>query len=367
MRPAPPAYPGILKVRDLSPGDLESRGAETRLAIYAWMHFARAIDNRILELFRQGLIKGTVTGGQGNEAMIVPLALLADKTLDVVSFTHRGLGGHLIWSGHLCGHLNQYFANADSPTHAREGNIHHGDPANRSLPMISHLGSMCGPVLGVTDSQRRLGRSAVGFVFFGDGGSSTGDIHEALNLASLLSVPVVFVIENNGYAYSTPAAEQYRPGTELWQRAAGYGIEGLAYDGTDPEQSLRVFGEAIAKARASSRPILIEARTLRLRGHAAYDTCDYLPAGAAEAFAARDPLPRYRERVVESAGADRVLEIEAELHGLIEACVKLALAVDRPAPGTMEADVFAPAQPPRPWRPTAADPAAPTRAGAPEP
>ncbi|MEY4487843.1 MAG: hypothetical protein RIQ79_351, partial [Verrucomicrobiota bacterium] len=104
------------------------------------MFLSRTADNRILELFRQGLIRGTVTGGQGNEGLIIPLALLADKAIDVVSFTHRDLGGHLIWSGHLCDHLNQYCANAASPTLAREGNVHHGDPAHRSLPMISHLG-----------------------------------------------------------------------------------------------------------------------------------------------------------------------------------------------------------------------------------
>ena len=108
--------------------DLDQHPEESALRIYAWMRLARTADNRILELFRQGLIKGTVTGGQGNEWMVIPLALLADKAIDVVCFTHRGLGGHLIWGGHLCEHLNQYFANAHSPTRAREGNIHHGDP-----------------------------------------------------------------------------------------------------------------------------------------------------------------------------------------------------------------------------------------------
>ena len=188
-----PNPPALLGNRDLRASDLAGPSAESLLRIYAWMHLARTGDNRILELFRQGLIKGTVTGGQGNEGLIVPLALLADKSTDVISFTHRGFGGHLIWSGHLCDHLNQYFANADSPTRAREGNIHHGDPAARSLPMISHLGAMLSNVAGMTDSQRRLGRPAVGFAFFGDGGSSTGDIHETLNLASLLSLPVVFL------------------------------------------------------------------------------------------------------------------------------------------------------------------------------
>jgi 2-oxoisovalerate dehydrogenase E1 component len=350
--PTPPA----LLARDLRPDELEKNSPDALLRIFAWMHLARTADNRILDLFRQGLIRGTVTGGQGNEALTVPLALLADKAIDVVSWTHRALGGHLIWSGHLGEHLNQYFANAGSPTKAREGNIHHGDPAHRSLPMISHLGAMLSTVAGATDSQRRLGRPAVGFAFFGDGGSSTGDIHETLNLASLLSLPVVFVIENNGYAYSTPTCEQFAPGVELWRRAAGYGIEGLALDATDPENTARTLAAAIAKVRATSRPILIEAHTLRLRGHAAYDTCDYLLAGESDGFFARDPLPKFRARLVALLGAPRIEAVEAELNAFLEACVKLSLAVPRPNPAGMETDVFAPASAPLAWQ---AEPAAP--------
>jgi 2-oxoisovalerate dehydrogenase E1 component len=342
-----PKAPAILESRNLSPADLERNPKEAMLRIYAWMQLARAADNRILDLFRQGLIKGTVTGGQGNEWMIVPLALFADKAVDVASFTHRDLGGHLIWGGHLCEHLNQYFANAHSPTRAREGNIHHGDPANRSIPMISHLGAMCGPVLGVTDSQRRFGRSAVGFAFFGDGSSSTGDVHEAMNLATLLSLPIVFVIENNGYAYSTPTDEQFARGTELWRRAQAYGMEGLVIDCAEPEAGARALGAAIAKVRSTCRPVVVEARTLRLRGHAAYDTCDYLRPGESEQFAARDALPRIRNSLEASA----VDALDAEIGAFIEACVKVAMAVERPDPAGMEADLFAPPPPPFPWRP----------------
>lgn len=354
-----PTPPGILASRDLQAAELEQAPAEALLRLYAWMYLARVSDNRILELYRQGLIRGTVTGGQGNEALIVPLALLADKAMDVVSFTHRDAGGHLIWSGDLVTHLNQYFANAGSPTKAREGNIHHGDPANRSLPMISHLGAMLSAVAGTTDSQRRQGRPAVGFAFFGDGGSSTGDVHETLNLASLLSLPVLFVIENNRYAYSTPTSEQFAAGTELWRRAAGYGIEGFALDCTqDVGHVTRTLAAAIAKVRATSRPMLIEAGVLRLRGHAAYDTCDYLRPGENEEFLARDPLPRVRNDAVAAAGAARVEAVEAELAAFVEACIKTGLATPRPDPAGMEADVFAPPSPPLPWRPEPALPAA---------
>jgi 2-oxoisovalerate dehydrogenase E1 component len=347
-----PEPPGILEARDLRAADLDKDPAGTLLRIFAWMHLARATDNRILDLFRQGLVKGTVAGGQGNEGLCVPLALLADKATDVVCFTQRGLAGHLIWSGHLCRHLNQYFANAGSPTRAREGNIHRGDPPNRSLPMISHLGIMCSSVAGATDSQRRLGRKAVGFAFIGDGGTSTGDVHESLNLMSLLSLPVVFVIENNGYAYSTPVSEQFAAGTELWRRAAAYGMEGFALDATDVEDCTRKLDAAISRVRETGRPVLIEAHTLRLRGHAAYDTGTYLKPGESDSFFARDPLPRLRARLAGALGEERVASVEAELDGFLESCVGLSLPTPRPDPAGMESDLFAPPRQPFPWVPS---------------
>ena len=349
--PPPPA----LLTRSLSATELENNLSVALLRTYAWMQLARSADNRILDLFRQGLIKGTVTGGQGNEGLIVPLALLAEKATDVISFTHRGFGGHLVWSGHLCDHLNQYFANAESPTKAREGNIHHGDPSARSLPMISHLGAMLSNVVGATDSQRRLGRPAVGLAFFGDGSSSTGDVHETLNLASLLSLPVLFVIENNRYAYSTPITEQFAAGTDLWQRAAGYGIEGFALDVTvDVADTVRTLAAAIEQVRTTSRPLLIEAHTLRLRGHAAYDTCDYLKPGESDGFYARDTLPKLRAQLSAQLGATHLDSVDAELAAFLESCVQHSLATPRPTGdvAAMEADLFAPDSAPLPWIPS---------------
>ena len=348
-----PPTPGLFASRDLRPSELGQ--PEGLLRTYAWMQLARTADNRILDLFRQGLIKGTVTGGQGNEALIVPLALLADKALDVISFSHRGLGGHLVWSGHLGDHLCQYFANSGSPTKAREGNIHHGDPATRSLPMISHLGIMLSNVIGGTDSQRRLGRPAVGFAFFGDGSSSTGDIHESLNLAAVLSVPVVFVIENNKYAYSTPISEQF-VSSNLFERAKGYGIEGFALDCSDPGHVLQTLGAAIERARSSGRPLLIEAHTFRLRGHAAYDTCDYMKPGEAEAILAQDPLPKFRAKLAAAGHGARLDAIDAEVASFTEATIKASLALPPASPEGMLAEVYAPPAAPVAWLPVPAAP-----------
>lgn len=345
-----PELPEHLRRRDVRASDLAATDA-TLLTCYGWMHLARHADNRLLELFRQGIVKGTVTGGQGNEGLAVPLALLLDKQTDVVSWTHRDLAGHLIWSGHLVDHINQYLANAGSPTQAREGNIHHGDPANRSLPMISHLGAMVPTVVGGTDAQRRRGRRALGVAFFGDGSSSTGDVHEALNLASLLGVPVLFVIQNNQYAYSTPTHEQYH-GDSLVVRAAGYGMPGLTVDTRDTANTLRVLADAMEQVRRTARPALVEARTLRLRGHAAYDTCDYLPAGQAEAWAGIDALPTLRARLVQGGHAAAVPAIEAANNAYFEECLAVALAFPRPRSIVPVDDVFAPTRREVPWRAT---------------
>ena len=343
-----PIPPRLFERRDLRLSELGQ--TESLLLTYGWMQLARTGDNRILDLFRQGLIRGTVTGGQGNEALIVPLALLADKMIDVVSFSHRGFGGHLIWSGHFGDHLCQYLANSGSPTKAREGNIHHGDPRNRSLPMISHLGIMLSNVVGSTDSQRRLGRPAVGFAFFGDGSSSTGDTHESLNLASVISAPVIFVIENNRYAYSTPVSEQFASDS-LHERAKGYGMEGFAMDCSDPAQVLQTLGVAIDRARQTCRPILIEAHTFRLRGHAAYDTCDYMKPGEAEEILAHDPLPKFRAQLAAAGHGTRLDLIDAEVSDFIEATIKAAMALPPITAAGVADDVFAPSSTPMPWKP----------------
>ncbi|TVR52560.1 MAG: transketolase [Puniceicoccaceae bacterium] len=334
-----PVLPEHFARRDLRAGDLAD--VESALLLcYRWMHLSRVVDNRILELFRQGLMKGTVTGGQGNEGLIVPLALLMDKAIDCVSWTHRALAGHLIWSGHLVEHLNQYLANADSPTKAREGNVHHGDPANRSYPMISHLGSMPPNVVGATASQRWKGKPAIGVAFFGDGASSTGDIHEIMNLAAVFSVPVLFVVENNHYAYSTPVKEQFIV-DRLSRRAAGYGMEGMTLEVSDTGQVLEQLAPLVERIRESGRPFLLEAVTYRLRGHAAYDTCDYLPEGQTAAWEALDPYPRLRARLLEAGKEAEIREVEEAAKSFLDESLEIALGRPRPAAVVGREDVFA--------------------------
>ncbi len=332
-----PQTPEPLLERDLRPAS-SAPSDQDLLLTYRWMAYSRFVDVRILELFRQGKMKGTVTCSDGNEGIVAPLALMLDKEIDCVSWTHRGLPGHLIWSDHLGDHICQYLGNSGSPTKGREGNAHHGDPKNRSFPMISHLGKMCSNVMGGTDSQRRKGFDAIGVTFFGDGGSSTGEIHESLNLASVLDIPVIFVIENNKYAYSTPLHEQYAG--NLVDRAAGYGMKGIALDAKDLESNLSIFWDAVQETRSSGRPMLIETHSLRLRGHAGYDTCDYIDPNLVEKWIQDDCLPNFRTRLVEKGFEEELDKEDAYLKEFVDTTLSAAIKLPPSGPIGLIEDVY---------------------------
>lgn len=346
------AVADLLDQKNLSSGDLEEDNLFPALRLcYRWMYLSRAMDRRLMNLFRQGLVQGTMVGGDGNEGLIVPLTLLLNKELDVISFTHRDLAGKLIWSRPLVEHFCHYLANSGSPTQGREGNVHYGDPARRSYPMISHLGAMVSLVAGGVDSQRRAGHQAIGVALFGDGGSSTGDIHETMNLAAVYQLPVLFVIENNEYAYSTPTAEQFRVAS-LAERARGYGFQGEVLDiGQDPAATLTSLARIVDHVRTKSEPYLVEARVLRLSGHAAYDTADYIPDDKKTEWAGRDCLPRWRNHLLSAYPEAELEKEEKALEDLLAATADEALALGKPSPEHLARDVFAPEQPPRKWLP----------------
>ncbi len=345
-----PETPEILHERDLRVTDSGATDEDLLLA-WRWMTYSRFTDNRIFELYRQGKMKGTVTVSDGNEGLVAPIALMMDKAIDCVSWTHRGMPGHLVWSDHLGDHVSQFLGNSASPTKGREGNAHHGDPANRSFPMISHLGKMSSNVLGGTDSQRRKGHNAIGVTFFGDGGSSTGEIHESMNLASVLDLPVIFIVENNQYAYSTPLHEQYAG--KLVDRAAGYGMKGIELEVANIEENLKIFQDAIDETRETGRPMLIEVHTLRLLGHAGYDTLDYIDPELSQKWLDEDCLKNLRERLVADGHGDRVEAEEATLKSFVTETVNEALKLPMCQPEGLIDDVYAPSTTPVDWKPEA--------------
>jgi 2-oxoisovalerate dehydrogenase E1 component len=298
---------------------------------YPLMFFSRCLEDRLLELFQKGYVKGTVTSSCGNEATVVGMSVPFRPGRDVLSLLHRDLGGHLIQGAGLYQILCQYLANADSPTHGHEGNVHHGDTGSRRFPMISHLGKMLSVVVGGTWAARRNGEQVFGLAVIGDGGTSTGEFHESLNIASVHKVPVLFLIENNHYAFSTPTNVQYNC-AQLSDRAAGYGILGRTIDGTDPWTVYSAVCESIDAMEQSSLPVLLESHTLRLCGHAAYDKGQYVPSELMAQWRENDPLPTARRRLAEICGLDEpsIAAIEEAAETEIRETIARALTVGRP-------------------------------------
>jgi 2-oxoisovalerate dehydrogenase E1 component len=208
--------------------------------------------------------------------------------------------------------------------------------------MISHLGSMLAPVVGAVFGARRRGEDAMGLAVIGDGGSSTGDFHESLNIASVQRVPVVFLVENNHYAYSTPTRYQYHC-NKLSDRAAGYGIEGTTIDGTDVWEVYDTITNVLASMSADLMPRLIECMTLRLEGHAVYDKAEYVSAEERAEWLKREPLMRARKAFLEHGGSEEIIAaIERDVTELVEETAREALKFARPDPAIHIGPVFAP-------------------------
>ena len=296
------------------------------------MFLSRRLEDRLLELFQKGYVKGTVASGAGNEATAVGMTMPLRPGQDVVSLLHRDFVGHLVLGATPYQLVCQYLANEDSPTHACEGNVHHGDAAGRRFPMISHLGKMLSVVVGGTWAARNRGEAVFGLAVIGDGGTSTGEFHESLNIASVHKVPVLFVIENNHYAFSTPTSMQYNC-RRLSDRAAGYGISGITIDGTDPWTVYATVCEAMEAMEDSPAPVLLECDTRRLCGHAAYDKAA-LRSGRADGKMAEGRSAgagsRTGWREVCGMTEASIREIEAAIDAGIREVIAKALAVGRP-------------------------------------
>jgi 2-oxoisovalerate dehydrogenase E1 component len=309
---------------------------------YPQMLLSRRLEERLLELFQKGYVKGTVTISIGNEATTIGMSLPLRPGRDPVSLLHRDFGAHLLLGASPYQLLCQYLANADSPTHGREGNVHHGDAAARRLPMMSHLGKMLSPVVGATWAARRNGERVFGLAVIGDGGSSCGEFHESLNLASVHKVPVLFLVENNQYAFSTPTAAQYNC-RQLSDRAAGYGITGRTIDGTDAWAVYSAVCDALDAMSEQPAPVLLECMSMRLMGHAAYDKGQYVPQELMERWRRTDPLVQARRGLAEVSGfaADQIAALDEAVEREVQETVVRALGVARPKRPSGDWEVFA--------------------------
>jgi len=276
---------------------------EQYIQAFRWMLLARLLDEKLASLYGGGKIFGGVFLGRGQEALSVSVGLSLTKG-DVFAPLIRDAAGRLAFGETVLEAVRTYLGSSLGPMRGRDGNVHRGRPKDGLLPMISHLGAMISVVNGVLMARRFNGvAGTVGAACIGEGATSTGSFHEALNQAAIERLPLVLVIADNRYAYSTPTDRQFAC-ESLVDRAAGYGVEGHSVDGTDLAACLKTLGHAVGKARDGQGPQMVVARLLRLCGHGEHDDASYVDPRLKRSPAGRDCLGVAERHLLESGWAD---------------------------------------------------------------
>ncbi len=279
--------------------DGSSLSREQKLELYYYMRLTRSLEERLVNLYRQTKVVGGLFRSLGQEADAVGSAYALDRSKgDVLSPLIRNLGSMLVQGAKPDEIIKQYMAKGDSPTRGRELNIHYGDVVRGFIGQISHLGDMVPVMAGVTLSFKMRKQNRVGLVYVGDGATSTGAFHEGINFAAVQRCPLVVVVENNGYAYSTPLRKQ-TAAKQLVDKAIGYGIAGEQADGNDVIATYETTKRAVDRARSGGGVTLIELITYRRKGHAEHDNQSYVPPGEIDRWASEnDPVDRYIKRLL---------------------------------------------------------------------
>ncbi len=313
--------------------------------IYYWLQLTREVEQVLTNLYRQNKVIGGLYRSLGQEAGAVGTAFAlrrrADGTGDVISPAIRDLGAMLMMGADAADVMRQYMAKADGPTGGRETNVHFSDYEKGYVGLISHLGVMVEIMTGVALTFKLRGEDRVALVYSGDGMTSTGAFHEGFNMAAVQKLPLVLVVENNGYAYSTPTSRQTAVDSFV-AKAGGYGVRGESVDGNDVVAVYEATARAVAHARSGGGPTLLELMTYRRKGHAEHDAQKYVPEGEIEAWEAKDPVTTYERRLLEegSATEDELAAIRDRVNEEVEAAREAALASDMPVPESGIDDVY---------------------------
>src|SRR5437773_2417383 len=267
------------------------------IEIYRFMLLNRKMEVALENLYKQGKVVGGVYFGLGQEACSCASAYALDKD-DWFAPMIRNQGSLLVRGFAARDTMMQYMAKADSPTKGRDGTSHFGDIEKRNMVSpISMLGDLIPVMAGVALGARLQGHNIAAMTYIGDGGQSTGVTYEGINLAAVQNLGLVLFVESNLWAYSTPSEMQYRV-QDLGERAIAYGIPGVIIDGTDPSQVYDAACEAVERAHAGQGPTLIEAKMMRMKGHAIHDAADYVPKPMFEYWRKRDPITRFENYLV---------------------------------------------------------------------
>lgn len=288
---------------------------QQHLDIYYYMALNRAVEDQMVRMFRQNKILSGIYQSLGQESISVGNAFALEPN-DWLAPMIRNIGALLVKGFTVRDIFTQHMARVTAPTKGKDGTSHFGDYKRRVVGPISMLGDLIPVMCGVAMAGRYLGQNLVALTWIGDGGSSTGAFHEGMGLAASQRAPLIVVIENNQWAYSTPVRRQV-PLENLADRAKAYGVPSLIVDGNDAAAVYATTKEAVAMARAGDGPVIIEAKTMRMKGHAQHDPAEYVPKEMFEHWRARDPLARFEKLL-----ADKKLWNEADkkkIHARIEA------------------------------------------------
>lgn len=275
-------------------------------SVFHSMLRARILENKLSSLYKAGKIVGGVYLGRGQEAVSATLGTALIQGKDVFAPLIRDQAGRTAFGEALIDCTRTYLGSAQGPMRGRDGNIHRGRPESGMPAMISHLGAQVSVVAGMLFAKRLQGRldGCIGATCIGDGASSTGSFHEGLNLAAVEKLPLVVIIGNNQYAYSTPNHRQFAC-ADLVEKARGYGVGGFAVDGTDLLACASVITEAIRRARHGQGPQLVVARLLRLTGHGEHDDGFYVPPAIRNDHYGRDCIEVATRQLIDHGHATR--------------------------------------------------------------
>ena len=322
-------------------GKNDDIGEETRLALWRSLLEIRHVEQRAYDLFLQNLIKGTSHLALGHEAVAAGFATAMEKD-DWTFCTYRGHHHTLARGASMEGVLGELMGRECGLLQGMGGSMHLTSVEHGAMGSYAIIGAHLPIAMGAAWTSQYKDTGQVSVCFFGDGTTNIGAFHEALNMATVWKLPVVFVCENNLYMEYTPIKDMTAVENPAGDRAASYGLPKIVIDGNDADEVYRTAQEAYAKARAGEGPSLIECLTNRHSGHSRADHGDYRPPGELEAWLKKDPVPRYRNRLAEFGFDRTVIDVmAAEVQALVDEATEISKASPAPGLELIDVDVWA--------------------------
>ena len=316
-------------------------GETVRLGMYRMMQEARLFEKRAQDLFLEGLIKGTSHLALGQEAVAAGFAA-ALRADDLVFCTYRGHAHTLLRGAPMAALMAELMGRATGICGGKGGSMHLTDVSHGAMGSYAIVGAHMPIAAGAAWAAQQRGTGQVVVCFFGDGTTNIGSFHEALNMAAVWRLPVVYVCENNLYMEYTPIGQVTAVEHPAADRAAAYGLERIVVDGNDADEVHETAVRLVGRAREGGGPALVEAKTYRHGGHSRADPAKYRPEDEVREWLARDPIPAYRERLVASGvDAAAIDEIDREVLELVDRATEEAKSGPFPDPGALETELWA--------------------------